>query len=92
MTNNIKTTLKPLEGKALRIRGIILPAGWDAEGNVTAVSLCTSEEEEYLVRTNMKIGELLRFLRKDVEVAGYVEKVGKKKYITIETFIVEAAG
>ena len=32
-----------------KIKGLIIPANWDEEGNIKAVSLHTSDEKEYRV-------------------------------------------
>ena len=36
------------------IRGIVVPAGWDETGTVTAVGLLDTDEQEYLIDNNKK--------------------------------------
>ena len=38
----------------LSIRGIVIPADWDEEGNVVAVAVSGFDEVEYLVENNEK--------------------------------------
>ena len=84
--------IKTMKDQAICLHGIILPADWDDEGNITRVLLSTPEEEEYLLLTNnIEKAELLKFLRKDVEVTGYITEDGKRKKITVETFTLKDA-
>ena len=78
--------------ETITIRGIILPADWDEEGNIIKVLLSTPEEEEYLLLTDFKKEDLLTYLRKTVEVTGSITADGKKQNIIVETFSVKESG
>jgi hypothetical protein len=64
------------------IRGILVPADWDNEGNAVEVAVSTPGENEYVIEPDSKGRELLRLLRREVEVTGLLGK-GKKDHKTI---------
>jgi hypothetical protein len=66
---------KTKEGDNLTtIRGIVIAAEWDDEGNPLATSISSPGEQEYLVEQDSKGKELLGLLRQEIEVAGIVKK------------------
>jgi hypothetical protein len=89
-----KGTIDPIEAvmqrndedTLARIAGVIVPADWDRQGNVTGVSISTFDEEEYLVQEQAKGAELIQHLRKDAEVVGWVEVERGKKKITVKHY------
>lgn len=58
----------------VKVSGIITASAWDEENNVTSVTLSMADEREYLIQQDNKGRQLLRFLRKEVEVTGLVEE------------------
>jgi hypothetical protein len=70
------------------IRGILVPADWDEEGNALAVAISTPGENEYVIEPDSKGQELLRLLRQEVEVVGFVEKERKdrSRIITVKSY------
>ena len=56
------------------IRGIVIAAEWDDEGNPLATSISSPGEQEYLVEQDSKGKELLGLVRQEIEVAGVVKK------------------
>ncbi len=62
------------------IKGIVTPADWDEDGNITAVVISTPFEEEYLVEADGVREELLGLLGTEVIARGIVgtEKHGYK--------------
>ena len=68
------------------IAGVIVPADWDRQGNVTGVSISAFDEEEYLVKKQVKGAELIQHVRKDAEVVGWVEVERGKKKITVKHY------
>jgi hypothetical protein len=68
------------------IAGVIVPADWDRQGNVTGVSISALDEEEYLVQEQVKGAELIQHLRKDAEVVGWIEVERGKKKITVKDY------
>lgn len=69
-------------------RGIVIPADWDDDGNVTAVLISTHREDEYLVDSGSgKGGELLEAIRQEVEVSGMLRESARgRKAITVEAY------
>jgi|YNPNPStandDraft_1061719.scaffolds.fasta_scaffold03155_5 hypothetical protein len=65
---------KKKESKLVRISGIVTAAGWDDDAAITAVSISTRDEQEYLVVNRGKGRELLGLVQKEVEVTGTVRK------------------
>ena len=66
----------------LSIRGIVIPAEWDEEGNVVAVAVSGYDEVEYLLENNEKGKELKAFIREEVEVSGILKQ--EKNRLIIE--------
>jgi hypothetical protein len=56
----------------LRIRGIVIPIGWDAEANAIKAAIFTANEEEYLIEENTNSKQLLSLIRQEVAVRGTV--------------------
>jgi hypothetical protein len=83
-TNQAKEKVRNKEAhhRFTTIRGILVPADWDEEGNAVAVAISTLGEDEYVIEPDPKGQELLRLLRQEVEVIGFVRK-GKKDRRTI---------
>lgn len=74
------------EDRLATIDGVIIPADWDPQGNVTAVSLSAFDEQEYLVQDQVKGSELLQHVRKHAEVIGWVETERGRKKITVKQY------
>lgn len=70
----------------IRIRGILVPVGWDQNGNVTRVALMAAHEEEYLVEEVRSPEKLFGFVRHEVEVRGLVREEAGLKIITVEDY------
>jgi len=74
------------QGKLVRIKGIIIPADWDAEGNVTRATISAFNEEEYFVDEDKKGKEILGLMQQEVEVLGTVREEAGTNVITVEEF------
>lgn len=74
------------QGELVRIKGIIIPADWDAEGNVTKATISAFNEEEYFVDEDKKGKEMLGLMQQEVEVLGTVREDGGITVITVEEF------
>ncbi len=68
----------------ISVRGIVIPANWDNSGNVTSVAIASSDENEYLIEDQGLVEKLKKFLRKEVEVSGTVQRKSGKKIIDIK--------
>ena len=68
------------------IRGIVIPVDWDHAGNVTAVSILTTDEDEYHVLWDEKGKALLSAMREEVEATGVLESRSNKKILRIRHF------
>ena len=64
------------------LKGIVVPAAWDLDGNVVELAIATGDEQEYLVENNRKIGQLKTLLRQEVVVRGSLGE--KQQYKTIK--------
>jgi hypothetical protein len=70
----------------LEIRGIVLPADWDTNGNVVAVSIATAEERDYLVDDTDIVRELINMLRKRVKVRGHFMERDKRRTLKVTSY------
>ncbi len=72
--------------KLITIRGLIMPADWDEEGNINAVAISTFEEDQYLVLNDEKGEQLLPLIRQEVKITGELGQKGGRKTIKLKTF------
>lgn len=72
--------------KLITIRGLIVPAGWDEEGNINAVAISTFEEDLYLVHNDEKGEQLLPLIRQEVKITGKIGKKGGRKTIRLTNY------
>ena len=68
------------------IKGIVIPAGWDPNGNIISLAIATDDEQEYIIDTHQKTTKLISLLRQEVVVTGTIRKTKKKKTIRIKSF------
>ena len=73
--------------KLTTVRGIVIPADWDEEGNMLAVAISGSDEQEYLIEQNAKGKELLELIRHEIEIDGLVRKAIKgRKTVKVKSY------
>ncbi len=65
---------KKKASRQIAISGIVTAAAWDKDATVTAVSISTHDEQEYLISSRGKGKELLKLVQKEVELTGSVRK------------------
>jgi hypothetical protein len=67
------------------IKGIVIPAGWDPNGNIISLAIATDDEQEYIIDTHQKTTNLISLLRQEVVVTGTIRKTEKNKIIRIKS-------
>jgi len=73
--------------KQVTITGIVTPCDWDANGNVIAVAISATDEQEYVVDDDQQGQELRKLVYEQVRVTGCIRKDAKgNEFITIEQF------
>ncbi len=55
------------------IRGLVIPAGWDEKGRVKSVKISAFDETDYEVENGAGSRDLLKLVRREVEVVGWVD-------------------
>lgn len=69
------------------LKGLLVPASWDERGGITAATVSTYFEEDYLIDQNPLGEELLVFVRQRVKVIGFVrEDQNGQKIITVKKY------
>ena len=68
------------------IKGIVIPAAWDPNGNIISLAIATDDEQEYLVDNRQRINKLISLLRQEVVVTGTVRQTEKNKIIRVESY------
>ena len=68
------------------VKGILIPVDWDEDGNVRAVGVAGTDEEEYLIESNDNREMFLRLIRTEVEVHGLLSERAGKKIITVKSY------
>lgn len=75
---------------SIEVRGLVVPAQWDASGKVVGVAIAGFDESEYLVSPGVQADRLLGLINKEVSVIGRsVFHSGRKKMIQVERCQVE---
>jgi hypothetical protein len=66
-----------------RIEGIIIPAAWDSDGNITSLAIATGDEGEYLIEDNQAVVDLWSLLRQQVVAVGFIKCTKERKIIKV---------
>ncbi len=66
-----------------RIKGIVVPACWDGNGNVISLAIATCDEQEYLIENHRQIANLPNLLRQEVVVVGSIQRREEHKTIKV---------
>jgi len=72
------------ETRQIRIKGIVIPVEWDAEGNAIKTAISAVNEEEYLIEDDKNSGQFLGLIRQEVDVRGMVREEAGRRIITVE--------
>ena len=72
--------------KSMQINGLIIPAQWDKNGNVTGIALAGFDETNYPVLMDNLGNSLLALLHKEVMVSGDIIKINNSDVLQIEKF------
>ena len=64
------------------LKGIVIPAAWDINGNIVKLAIATGDEQEYLIENHRKIAQFKSLLRQEVIVSGSIRD--RKDYKAIQ--------
>jgi hypothetical protein len=67
------------------IKGIVIPAGWDQNGNIISLAIATDDEQEYLIETRQTVTKLISLLRQEVVITGTIRQTEKNKIIEVKS-------
>jgi hypothetical protein len=81
-----------MEQHPTSIRGIIVPASWDAGGSPLGTAIVTFDEDIFTVIDTESGRALVRYLRETVTVTGWVQIQGPTKTIHVENFHIHGPG
>jgi hypothetical protein len=71
---SVKMNSSKEKPKERTIRGKIFPAQWDENGQVNGIVIDTTDQDEYHIEGNDRGKELLKFIRRDVELTGTIRE------------------
>ncbi|NIS78460.1 MAG: hypothetical protein GTO00_13020, partial [Deltaproteobacteria bacterium] len=54
------------------LRGIVTASSWDTEGQVTGIQISGPGEEEYVLENEGSVQALMRHIREEIEVSGFL--------------------
>ncbi len=69
--------------REIRVRGIVIPVEWDAEGNAIKAAIAATNEEEYLIE-DKNLEQFLGLVQQEVDVRGMVREQAGRRIITVE--------
>jgi hypothetical protein len=69
------------------VRGLVSPAGWDADGNVVAVCIVSDQSVAHFIAPGGVGDEVRDHLRRFVCARGRVEKRAGLTYMQVETVV-----
>ncbi len=72
------------------IRGIIVPEGWNDQGEVLKLAIVTYDEERVLITPNSQGLKLISWLRKTVKIEGVLTLRGALQEIEVLRFAKDA--
>jgi len=78
-----------MKGPTIKIRGVVIPAEWDAEGNVIGTAISAWDEVEYRIEKGGGETSLLEHMHQEIEVAGEVNEGKKVRTIKVHEFTVK---
>jgi len=65
------------------IKGLVVPADWDGDGNVTSLAIATGDEQEYLIENHRQVANLWNLLRQEVVALGSIKCRQEHKIIKV---------
>lgn len=65
------------------LKGIVIPAGWDLNGNIVKLAIATGDEQEYLIENHGNVAKLKALLRQEVVVSGSIRSNKDYKAIKV---------
>ena len=75
---------REIENPLTKIRGLIIPAVWDDDGNIINLAISTYDEEEYRMEMDQKIIRIMSILRREVEITGLITENDGMKTIIVK--------
>jgi len=81
--------MTPKKTIRISLSGIVIPTEWDEEGNTTAVSLSTEDENIVLLADKVSKKELFQLMQKEVEVSGRLIAAARYKTIAVEEYMLK---
>lgn len=75
-----------MDERLIKIKGLVIPVDWDEKGRAVGVTIFTQDEDEYLIKKDLKGKELLDLIHKELKVSGFVKIVNRKKIIAVKTY------
>lgn len=72
MTPVTAKPIEPNQEKFITVRGIVAPSNWDADDQVSEVTIYTKNEEEYVVNARNSVKQLMKHFDEEIEATGYL--------------------
>lgn len=71
----------------VRLEGVVIPAEWDATGNVIGAALSAWDEIDYRVENDDMGLQLLKHLHEEVEISGEIKGEQNAKRVKVNDFM-----
>lgn len=73
----------------IRLRGIVIPACWQLDGEVSVVGLACYDEQLYYISNNQMGNQLRSCMQKRVIVNGLVNRINNRMIIDVHQFRID---
>ena len=74
------------EKSLIELKGIVIAAGWEQNGDVSAVDIAAYDETRYRIADDPIGCQLLQFIRKAVVIRGKIEIENRQNVVHVERF------
>ncbi|WP_419662142.1 hypothetical protein Dvar_25850 [Desulfosarcina variabilis str. Montpellier] len=82
-----------MEEKALiELKGIIIAAGWEPNGEVSALDIAGYDEKRYRIANDPVGCQLFQLIRKAVVIRGKMDMDNRQKVIHVQSFRLDNTG
>jgi hypothetical protein len=74
------------EKKEIKVQGVITPAAWNDDDEITSISIVTWDDDEYLIEPSEIEEELLEYIDQEMELVGVAREENDELMLNVKSF------